>query len=161
MKRRIDIMEHSGEAVRAMRQVAKYVHESGLPPAVFELVKIRSSQINGCSFCLDMHMRQAKAAGETDERLWSVGTWRHAPYFTDAERAALALTEEATRLADRGETVPDSVWDEATRHFGEPELAGLIFAVAHSNAWNRIMAITRTPAGAALRAAAANPLSSG
>ncbi|GAA2756078.1 carboxymuconolactone decarboxylase family protein [Actinopolymorpha rutila] len=155
MKRRIDIMEHAGEAVRAMRQVERYVRESGLPPAVFELVKIRAGQINGCSFCLDMHLHQAKEAGETDERLWSVGTWRHAPFFTDAERAALALTEEATRLADRGETVPDAVWDEATRHFGEAELAGLIFAISHSNAWNRIMAITRTPAGA-LRTAAAS-----
>ncbi|MFD2078533.1 alkylhydroperoxidase AhpD family core domain-containing protein [Actinopolymorpha cephalotaxi] len=155
MKRRIDIMEHAGEGVRAMRQVERFVRESGLPPAIFELVKIRSSQINGCGFCLDMHMRQAKAAGETDERLWSVGAWRHTPFFSDAERAALALTEEATRLADRGETVPDSVWDEATRHFGEPELAGLIFAISHSNAWNRIMAITRTPPGG-LRTATAS-----
>jgi AhpD family alkylhydroperoxidase len=114
------------------------------PPAVpattLHLVEARASQISGCSVCLDMHSRELKAEGEPDERVFMVGAWREAPYFNDAERAALALTEVATRLADRSDPVPDEVWEEAARHYDESQLAGLVLAIASINAWNRINA---------------------
>ncbi|MFD9893800.1 carboxymuconolactone decarboxylase family protein, partial [Amycolatopsis sp. NPDC059027] len=100
-------------------------------------------------FCVDMHARDAKKAGETDERLWSVAAWREAPYYTDEERAALALTEAATRLADRSDPVPDDVWDDAADHFDEESLAALVVAIAAINAWNRINVTTRQLAGGA------------
>jgi AhpD family alkylhydroperoxidase len=111
------------------------------------LVYLRASQINGCSLCVDMHARDAKKAGETDERLFAVAAWREAPYFTDAERAALALTESVTRLSDRVDLVPDEIWDEASRHYGEPALASLIIAIATVNLWNRFNVSTRQVAG--------------
>ena len=97
-----------------------------MPAWTRELVHLRASQINGCSVCVDMHARDLKQAGETDERLFAVAAWRDAPYFTDAERAALALTEAVTRLSDRADPVPDAVWDEAARHYDEQELAALM-----------------------------------
>ena len=105
-----------------------------------ELVHLRASQINGCSVCVDMHARELKKAGETDERLFAVAAWRDAPYFTDAERAALALTEAVTRLGDRADPVPDDVWDEAARHYDEQALAALILSIAQINVWNRLNA---------------------
>src|SRR5262249_53626176 len=105
------------------------------------------SQINGCSVCVDMHCRMLKQAGETEERLYAVAAWRDAPYFTEAERAALALTEAVTRLNDRADPVPDQVWDEAARHYDETELAALILAIALINVWNRLNVSTRQVAG--------------
>src|ERR1035438_9131779 len=103
--------------------------------------------MNGCSVCLDIHSRELKAAGEPDERIFTVGAWREAPYFSDAERAALALTEAATRLADRPDPVPDEVSDEAARHYSEPQLAALVVAIATINAFNRVNATTRQITG--------------
>ncbi|HEY6740148.1 MAG TPA: carboxymuconolactone decarboxylase family protein, partial [Actinopolymorphaceae bacterium] len=111
------------------------------------LVKIRASQINGCSLCVDMHGHDALEAGETTERLLAISAWRHAPFFTDAERAALALTEAATRLADREDPVSDEVWEEAARHYDEPTLTSLLIAIAAINAWNRLGVANRTVAG--------------
>ena len=104
--------------------------KQGLPEKLLELVHLRASQINGCSVCVDMHPKLARRAGETDERLFAVAAWHDAPYFSDGERAALALTESLTRLADRTDAVPDEIWEEAVKHFDETELASLILAIA-------------------------------
>jgi AhpD family alkylhydroperoxidase len=141
----------AADGFKGLVAVGDYLKKSTLSPTVQELVKLRASQINGCAFCVDMHARDAKKAGETDERLFAVAAWREAPYFTDEERAALALTEAATRMADRGDAVPDEVWDEAADHFDEESLAALIMAIAVINAWNRISVINHTVAGSSLR----------
>ena len=117
------------------------------PATTLCLVEARASQINWCSVCLDMRSRELKAAGEPDERVFMVGAWREAPYFNDAERAAPALTESATRLADSSDPIPDAVWEEASRHYDEQQLAGLVIAIASINAWNRINATTRQITG--------------
>jgi AhpD family alkylhydroperoxidase len=114
-----------------------------------KLVHLRASQINGCSVCVAMHARELKDAGEADERIFSVAAWRDTPYFTDAERAALDLTEAVTRLADRPDPVPDAVWNEAARLYDEPALAALILSIAQINVWNRLNAAVRQVAGAA------------
>ncbi|MEU4405605.1 carboxymuconolactone decarboxylase family protein [Streptosporangium sp. NPDC023963] len=147
MKERMNVSELAPEAYRAMLRLEKYLAGSGLPHATKELVKLRVSQINGCGFCVDMHSHDAKAAGESDERLFAVAAWRETPFFSDAERAALALAEEATRLSDRGETVPDEVWDEAARHYEPEVLAALVVTISTINAWNRIAVTTRMVAG--------------
>src|SRR5438045_3539379 len=131
------------DAMNAILTLLKATRKGGVPSATLELVHLRASQINGCSFCVDSGARSARKAGETDERLFAVAAWREAPYFTDAERAALALTEAATRLADRADPVPDEIWDEATRHYDEDALAGLVLAIANINVWNRLNAATR------------------
>jgi AhpD family alkylhydroperoxidase len=110
-------------------------------------VHLRASQINGCSYCSQLHSRELKDAGESDERIWTVAAWREAPYFTESERAALALTEALTRVADRPDPVPDEIWDEAARHYDETALAALIIEIAAINVWNRFNAATRQPAG--------------
>ena len=110
-------------------------------------MQLRASQINGCSVCADMHSRELVRAGESIERIFTVAAWREAPYFNDAERAALALTEAATRLADRSDPVPDEVWQEAARHYLEPQLAALLISIATINAWNRLMAASRQVSG--------------
>jgi len=135
------------DAMNAIQTLLKATRKGGVPSATLELVHLRASQINGCSFCVDSGARSAKKADETDERLFAVAAWREAPYFTDAERAALALTEAATRLADRADPVPDSIWDEASRHYDEQGLAALILMIATTNLFNRLNATTRQVAG--------------
>src|SRR5262244_4650337 len=115
-------------AMEALQNLATASESGGVPAKTLDLVHLRASQINGCSVCIDMHPRMMKKAGETDERLFAVAAWRDAPYFNDAERAALALTEAVTRLSDRSDPVPDEVWKDATRHYDEPALAALIVA---------------------------------
>ncbi|MFC5749617.1 carboxymuconolactone decarboxylase family protein [Actinomadura rugatobispora] len=149
-----DVTELAPGAYKALFALEAFLGQSGLPAATRHLIKLRASQINGCGFCVDMHAHDAKKDGESDERLWSVATWREAPYYTAEERAALALTEAATRLADNPDGVPDDVWDEAADHYGEEELAALVMAIAAINAWNRINVTIRRPAGALRRAAA-------
>jgi AhpD family alkylhydroperoxidase len=131
----------------ALQAVGAAGQSEGLAPSTIDLVHLRASQINGCSVCVDIHTRSAKKAGETDERLFTVSAWRDAPYFTDAERAALALAEAVTRLSDRSDPVPDDVWDEAARHFDEPALAALVVQIAAINTWNRLNVATRQVAG--------------
>jgi AhpD family alkylhydroperoxidase len=109
------------------------------------LVHLRASQINGCSVCVDMHPRMMKKHGETDERLFAVSAWRDTPYFDDAERAALALTECVTRIADRADPVPDDVWNEAAKHYDERSLGALVLAIATINVWNRLNAAVKQP----------------
>src|SRR5947209_12710348 len=130
-------------AMQALQKLGAAARRAGVPATTLYLIEARASQINGCSVCLDMHSREMKAAGEPDERIVMVGAWREAPYFSDAERAALALTEAATRLADRSDPIPDEVWEEAARHYDDSELAGLVVAIAAINAWNRINAASR------------------
>src|SRR4051794_36652154 len=136
-------------AMQALQALAKAGEQGGLPKATIDLVHLRASQINGCAVCVDMHSRGAKKAGETDERLFTVAAWRESPYFNDAERAALALTEAATRLSDRADPVPDDVWDEAARHYDQQQLAALVCAIASINVWNRLNVVTRQVAGQA------------
>jgi AhpD family alkylhydroperoxidase len=143
------------DAMPALMALAKAVEKSGVPRRTLDLVHLRASLINGCSVCLDMHARSARQAGETDERLFTVAAWRDAPYFTDAERAALALTEAVTRLSDRADPVPDEVWEEARRHYDQPALAGLILAISLINVWNRLNITTRQIAGEWMKSAEA------
>src|SRR5262249_11954167 len=119
----------------------------GVPAKTLELMNLRASQINGCGVCAVQHPRIARKLGETDERLFAVAAWREAPYFTDAERAALALTEAATRISDQADPVPDAIWEEATRHYDESALAALVLAIASINVWNRLNVVTRQIAG--------------
>jgi AhpD family alkylhydroperoxidase len=131
------------DAMKALLALGKSAQNGGVPPKTIGLVQLRASQVNGCSVCVDMHARDMKQAGETDERLFTVAAWRDAPYFSDAERAALALTEAVTRLSDRSDPVPDEIWEDAARHYDEPALAALIIAIATINAWNRLNVAVR------------------
>jgi AhpD family alkylhydroperoxidase len=134
-------------AMQALQRLGAAARHTGLSETTLCLVEMRASQINGCAVCLDMHAREMKNAGEPDERIFTLSAWRETPYFTDAERAALALTEAASHLADRADPVPDEVWDEAARHYDESQLAGLVIAISSINAWNRINATTRQMSG--------------
>ena len=135
------------DTMKALVALKKSTEGKGVPSRTLDLVELRASQINGCSACVDMHSRLAKKTGETDERLFTVAAWREAPFFTDAERAALALTESVTRIADQSEAVPDAVWAEAARHYDEPALAALVVAIANINVWNRFNVAVRQPVG--------------
>jgi AhpD family alkylhydroperoxidase len=134
------------DAVKAINGLYKAAFSAGVDHKTLELVHLRASQINGCSACVDSGARTAKKNGETDERLFAVAAWRETPYFTDAERAALALAESVTRLADQTDPVPDDIWDAAAKHFSEQELAALVLWIATTNLFNRINATTRQPA---------------
>lgn len=136
------------EAMQALQALAKSTSRSGVPSTTLDLVHLRASQINGCSVCVDMHCRDAKKAGETDERLFAVAAWRETPYFTDAERAALALAEAVTRISDCVDPVPDEIWNEARRHYDERALAGLLIVISTINVWNRLNASTKQVVGA-------------
>jgi len=135
-------------AMDALLALSKSATKAGIPHGTLELVHLRASQINGCGVCVDMHAKDLQRAGEDDERIFAVAAWREAPYFTDAERAALALAECVTRLADRPDPVPDDVWAEAAAHYDEAALAALVVDIAAINAWNRLNAATRQIAGA-------------
>ena len=136
------------QAMQAIQALTAATEQGGVPPATLALVHLRVSQINGCSPCVHSGARQARRAGETDDRLATVAAWRHAPFFTDAERAALALGEAVTRLSERTDPVPDQVWDEAAKHFDERALAALILMIATTNLYNRLNLTTRQVAGA-------------
>jgi AhpD family alkylhydroperoxidase len=138
-------------ALRALQGLGNAVKQADIPETTLQLVELRASQINGCSICVDMHSRELKHLGEPDERIHLVAAWREAPYFTDAERAALALAEAATRIADRPDSVPDDIWEEAARHYDEAQLAALVVAIAAINAFNRINAATHQITGDPLR----------
>jgi AhpD family alkylhydroperoxidase len=135
------------DAMKALHALKGASEQGGVPAATLALVELRASQINGCSVCVDMHWRQMRKAGESDERMLAVAAWRHVRYFTAAERAALALTEAVTRLSDREDPVPDAVWAEAARHHDEKQLAALILAIAGINVWNRLNAAIGQIAG--------------
>ena len=135
------------EAMKALQALSKAVETGGVPPRTLELVRLRASQINGCSVSAEMHARELRWEGETDDRLFTLAAWRDAPYFTAAERAALALTEAATRISARADPVPDDVWEEAARHYDERRLGALVLSIAEINVWNRLNIATRQIAG--------------
>lgn len=137
-------------AMQALLRLHAAIEDSGVSKQTLELVNLRASQINGCSVCLDLRRQLLKSTGETAERLFTVAAWRDAPYFSDAERAALALTEAVTRLSDRSDPVPDEIWDEAARHYDESQLGALVLTIAAINFANRINVPTRQVAGADL-----------
>ncbi len=145
MSHPVFVVPGSYEALQALHAS---IGAAGLPPILGELISLRASQINGCGACAVQHPRIARKLGETDDRLFAVAAWRDAPYFTDAERAALALTEALTRMADKGDPVSDELWDEATRCFDETELAAVLLAISSINVWNRLNVATRQVAGA-------------
>ena len=136
------------EALKALNVLQSSIAKNGVPDTTLELVRLRASQINGCSLCVEMHARDLRKAGEKDDRLFAVAAWREAPYFSDAERAALALTEAATRLPDRGDAMPDAIWNEAARHYDEKALADLVLNIALINFWNRVNVMIRQVSGA-------------
>ena len=136
------------ETLQALLAVSASIKDRGVSENTIDLVHLRISQINGCSVCTDMGFRKLQKAGETIERIAGVSAWREMPYFSDAERAALALGEAVTRLADRPDAVSDEVWNEAARHYDEKALAALIVAISIDNVWNRLNATVRQQAGA-------------
>ena len=136
MQPRLNITESSSGAYKAMLALETYVRGSGIEKPLLELVKMRASQINGCAYCLDMHSKDARAAGETEQRLFCLPAWRECPFYTDRERAALQWTESLTLIAN--DHVPDSVFESVRPHFTEKELADLTLAVVAINGWNRI-----------------------
>ena len=135
------------EAMPAIQALVGVTQKADLPPKTLGLVHLRASQINGCSVCVDMGVRQAARGGESTERLAAVAAWRDAPYFSDAERAALALSEAVTRLSDRADPVPDEVWKEAARHYDEKALSALVLWISLTNLFNRLNVTTRQVAG--------------
>ncbi len=134
-------------ALESLRGLAHSAKSAGIPEVTLALVTLRASQINGCSVCVDIHTRELEWLGVGSERIHLVAAWSDAPYYSAAERAALALTEATTRLADRADPVPDEVWDEAVRHYDESQLAALVVAIAAINAFNRVNVATRQPTG--------------
>jgi AhpD family alkylhydroperoxidase len=144
MNHPVMILPDAMQAMLALTKAARAVRS--VPLTTMHLIDLRASQINGCSFCVDMHSRELKEAHVADEKIWGVGAWRESPHFNDAERAALALTEAVTRLSDRSDPVPDAVWEEATRHYDEKALSAILIQIAAINVWNRLNAATRQPA---------------
>ncbi len=149
MEPRLDYFGHplAGKVLRHINTASKLLSDSTLPETVQELVKIRASQINGCGFCTDMHTKDAAQAGETAQRLHLVAAWREATVFTEAERAALEVAEQGTRIADAAGGVTDEAWRDAAKHFDEDQLVALISLLAVINAYNRINVINQQPAG--------------
>jgi AhpD family alkylhydroperoxidase len=146
MQARIEYGQNSAGAVNAMLGLAKYLHESGLEHSLLNLVSLRASQINGCAYCLDMHWKDLKAAGESDQRLYSLDAWRETPFYSERERAALAWTEAVTKITEGH--VPDEVYEEVRPHFTEKELVDLTLEVVAINGWNRLNIAFRTVPGA-------------
>jgi len=134
-------------ALHALQELSKAAKKADIPATTLMLVELRASQINGCGVCVDIHSRELKHAGEADPRILTAAAWRDVSYFTDAERAALELTEATTRLADSSDPVPDDVWDDAARHYDEAQLAALVLVIAWINAWNRLNVATRQIGG--------------
>jgi AhpD family alkylhydroperoxidase len=145
MKARMDYMAAAPEAIAAMRGLEKYVRTCGIESKLLELIKIRASQINGCAFCIDMHTKDARAHGETEQRIYALNAWRETPFFSDKERAALAWTEALTLISTS--QVPDDVYELARKHFDEKELVNISMAVVAINGWNRLVISFRTVPG--------------
>lgn len=145
MKERLNYSKVAPEAIKAMRELEKYVHDSGLERSLYELVKTRASQINGCAYCIDMHTKDARKAGETEQRLYALNAWRETPFYTQQERAALAWTEALTLISEND--VPDSLYESARKHFDEREMVALTMAIVAINGWNRLAIGFRTIPG--------------
>ena len=145
MKTRIEYSKAAPGVVQAMSALERYVAESGLEPSLVDLVKLRASLINGCAYCIDMHTKDARARGESEQRLYALSAWRETPFYTERERAALAWTEAVTLVSESH--VPDAVYEEARQQFGEKELTDLTLAVIAINGWNRLAISFRTEPG--------------
>jgi AhpD family alkylhydroperoxidase len=145
MHSRIDYNTVDPKAVQAMYGLERYVRTSGLEPALLHLVKMRASLINGCAYCIDMHSKDARANGETEQRLYALSAWREAPFYTDRERAAFAWTDALTLVSQSH--APDDVYEEVRRHFSEGEIVALTLAIVAINGWNRIAIGFRAEAG--------------
>ena len=145
MHPRLEYKEIAPGAFEAMRGVESYVRQTGLEPPLLELVRTRASQINHCAYCLDMHTKDARAAGESEQRLYSLSAWRETPFYTERERSALSWTEAVTRIADR--SLPDELYEEVRRYFTEKELVDLTMAVIAINGWNRLAISFRSVPG--------------
>jgi AhpD family alkylhydroperoxidase len=145
MKARVNYVEADPKALPLLLAVEAHIKTSSLAPTLLHLVKMRASQINGCAFCLDMHSKDARADGETEQRLYSLDAWEEAPYYNDRERAALEWTEAVTLLSNGH--VPDSTYERVRAHFSEAEIAVLTLAIAMINSWNRLNVALRTEAG--------------
>jgi AhpD family alkylhydroperoxidase len=151
MEQRIDYVTVAPEGFRAMLMLERYVRDSGLESSLVHLAKLRASQINGCAYCVDMHTREAREDGESEQRLHAVAVWREAPFFTERERVALAWTEGLTRISENG--APDDLYDHAREHLSEKELTDLTMAIVAINGWNRLAVGFRTPIGQRVAAA--------
>jgi AhpD family alkylhydroperoxidase len=145
MQARLDYAKTAPEGVKAMFGLEQYVRNSGLDRSLLELVKMRASQINGCAFCLDMHSKDARAAGETEQRLYALSAWRETPFFTERERAALAWTEAVTRVSESH--MPDETYETVREHFTEKELVDLTLTIVAINGWNRLAISFRSVPG--------------
>ena len=143
MKQPVMVFPDAMKALHALHATT----QQGLPHKLLELVHLRASQINGCSVCVDMHAKELQHAGVPLEHIFAVAAWRETPYFTDAERAALELTENLTRIADRPDPVPDAVWEKVTAHYNQPEIAALLVDIAQINSWNRFNVAVRMMVG--------------
>jgi AhpD family alkylhydroperoxidase len=154
MTARVDSQAYAASgAARAMYQLQREIESSGLEHSILELVKIRASQINGCAYCIDMHTKDARALGETEQRIYALNAWRETPFFNDRERAALEWTEAVTRVADTH--VPDEIYERVRQHFSEAELVALSFALVAINGWNRLAISFRAVPGTYQRKAVA------
>ncbi|MGD8191334.1 carboxymuconolactone decarboxylase family protein [Brevibacillus ginsengisoli] len=136
MELRMHYRQSNPEAYQAMLKLESFIKESGIDPITYELIKIRASQINGCAFCLDMHTRDLRKMGETEQRIYLLSAWRDAPFYSEAERAVLELTEAVTRISEAG--VPQELYDRVRLHFDERQFTTLIMAINVINCWNRI-----------------------
>lgn len=145
MEPRIDFLKVGQGAINALLGVEKYVHGSGLEPTLLNLIKLRASQINGCAYCIDMHWKDLRAAGETEQRLYGLDAWEESPYYSERERAALAWTEAVTNVQEGH--VPDSVFEYVRKSFTDKELADLTLAITAINSWNRLNIAARTVPG--------------
>lgn len=145
MEQRLNYFKAAPEAYKALSGVEAYLHSCGLEEGLLHLIKLRASQINGCAFCLDMHSKDLRAIGETEQRLYTLDAWRECPWFTERERAALAWTEALT-LITHGH-VSDAVYEEARKQFNEKELTDLSIAISMINTWNRLSIAARTTPG--------------
>lgn len=144
-KQRFNYSKKTPDAIKGLLEIEKYVEESGLDRAIFELVKYRASQINGCAYCMDMHTKDARAAGENEQRLYLLSGWKEAPFYSEQERAALAWTEALTMISQND--VPDSLYQQVQKYFDEKQLMALTMTIVAINGWNRLAIAFRTPVG--------------
>lgn len=145
MKARLNYMEVAPNAIKGLLELENFVHTSGLERSLYELVKTRASQINGCAYCLDMHTKDARKAGETEQRLYALNAWRETPFYTERERASLAWAEALTLISEND--VPDSLYEATRQHFSEEEIVALTMAIVAINGWNRLAISFRSVPG--------------
>lgn len=145
MTQRINYQKNHATLIKGMLEIEKQIHQSNLDKSLYELVKLRASQINGCAYCIDMHSKDARARGETEQRLYALNAWRETPFYTEKERAALEWTEVLTLISESD--VPDELYERVRNHFDEDGMMALTMAIVAINGWNRLAISMCTPAG--------------